>query len=210
VAPISSDGAADLVLDPGHAFLVGAHVGAEDVAGLAGQRRGEGAQQALLVCLGHLRVAEDHRLAAAVAEPRRRVLQGHGPGQAGALLERDVGRHAQAADGGPGGDVVDHQDAAQAEGGLLHVDDLGRAELVADLKDRTHGAPRRTVADDPHVVRRSGGAYVDLGQVCGAGREGGDDRRGGGSPGAARIRRPLISLDKNGFVSQKSLRLGEL
>ncbi|MBS1138515.1 MAG: hypothetical protein H6R11_2469 [Proteobacteria bacterium] len=122
--------AADLVLDPGHAGLVRAHVRAEDVVLLVSQGVGEGTDQTFLAFARHARIAVEHRLAAAVGQAGRRVLQRHGAGEAEAFDGADIGRHAQAADGGAAGDVVHHQHGLQAEGRLMDMDDLGGTELV--------------------------------------------------------------------------------
>jgi hypothetical protein len=66
---------------------------------------------------------------------RGRVLQRHRAGQAEALLNRDVRSHAQATECRPSGYVVDYEHAPQSKGRLVHVDDLGRPEVVGKLKD---------------------------------------------------------------------------
>ena len=136
--PRQGDHPPDLVLDPGHAFLVGAHVRGEDIVLLGAQGLGEGPDQHLLARLVHLWVAEEHGLAAAVGEPGRRVLEGHGAGEPEALLDAHVLGHTHPADGGPPGHVVHHQDAAQVDRGFVDVDDLGRAQVVGEDETVLH------------------------------------------------------------------------
>ncbi len=74
-----------------------------------------------------------------MAQAGRGVLHGHGPGQAEAFLERDVRRHAQPADRRAGGDVVDHQDAAQADLRLGDMNHQRRSKIVGKGKHVGHG-----------------------------------------------------------------------
>ncbi len=129
------DGAADLVVHPGHAGLVGAHVGAEHVVALVAERVREGANEPLLPVARHPRIAPQHRLPAPVTEARRRVLHRHRAREAEALVGRDIGRHAQAADRRAARHIVDDEDGLQAEPALLDMHDPGGAEIVADAKD---------------------------------------------------------------------------
>jgi hypothetical protein len=133
-----ADGAADLVLNPGHAPLVGAHVGARDVVGDLPETAGEGADQPLLLPGGHPRIAEDHGLAATVGEAGGRVLQRHGARKTECLFQAHVGGHAHPADRRPGRDVVDHQDRPEREGRLVQVDDLLRSQVVGETERVFH------------------------------------------------------------------------
>ena len=67
-------GAPDLVLDPGHTLLVGAHVGTRDVLGEAADCMGERSDQLLLLFRAGGRVGADPRLSAAVRQTGRGVL----------------------------------------------------------------------------------------------------------------------------------------
>ena len=107
--------ASDLIEHPGHRGLVGAHVRTEDVVALIAQRMGKGPHQFLLALRIHARVGAQHRFASAMAQPRRRIFQGHSPGQSGTLERRHIGRHAQAADRRSGRDIVDHQRCLQLQ-----------------------------------------------------------------------------------------------
>ncbi len=62
-----ADCAANLVVNPGHAAFIGAHVGSEDVFGGVAQRATHGPDQLLLVLGRGFGVAVQHALAAAVA-----------------------------------------------------------------------------------------------------------------------------------------------
>ena len=130
------DGAADLIGHPCHAALVGAHVGSGDVVLKTANGVAETADQLLFFGLGHGRVAEDDRFAAAVRERRRGVLEGHGARQAEALLGARGGCHAHAADRGPAGDVVNDDDRLESDARIMNVDDLHGAEVVAEPKRR--------------------------------------------------------------------------
>jgi hypothetical protein len=125
-----ADGPIDLVLDPGHAALVGAHVGARNVFGERADRAREGADQALLVRRRPAGVGDDAGLAPAVWQAGRRVLHGHGPGEPGDLFERDVAGHAHPADGRSARDVVDDHDGLQPDPRVVDPHDLVRPELV--------------------------------------------------------------------------------
>ncbi len=176
-------GAADLVLHPGHAALVGAHVGPEDVVALAAQGVGESAHQLLLALARGGGIAVEHRLPAAVGESGRGVLHAHRTRQAEALVGAHVGRHAQAPDRRTGGDVVDHQGPTQADSGLVYVDDLGRAEIVGERECLLHGLLQGWVRG------------IELQGVCPARRAPG---RGGRhedvAPGPSRDRTPRIPV----------------
>jgi len=80
-----ADRAADLVVHPGHARLVGAEVGAEDVVGGAAQCRREGTDQPLVSLAGNQPTGRDD-------DPgvERKGLLGHGPGE-GVPDHRDAG-----------------------------------------------------------------------------------------------------------------------
>ena len=106
-----------LQVDVLHVVDVGANVLGGDVA--AAQRidvAAEGAEQYL--GLVRLRIADDHRLAAAHVEPGQRILVGHRPAQPQHIGQRLVGAgvraHAHAAQGGAQGGVVDGDDRLQA------------------------------------------------------------------------------------------------
>jgi hypothetical protein len=51
------------------------------------------------------------------------------------LLDRHVGRRADAADGRAPGDVVDHDHGPEAQAGLPDVGDLGRPRRIRELED---------------------------------------------------------------------------
>ena len=74
----------------------------------------------------HFRIAEDHRLAAAMGQIGRGVLHGHGAGQTKRFLGADVGRHADAADGRAAGNVVDGDHRFEIMLGVVDMDDLDR------------------------------------------------------------------------------------
>jgi hypothetical protein len=139
--PRQADHSANLVANPGHALLVGAHVGGEDVVVDAAQRLRHGANQRFLAFPGEARIRPDDCLAAAVGQAGSGVLEGHGPRQAQAFLQAHVRRHAHAADGRSRRGVIDHQDACEAHRGLVNVDDPGRAKLVRKLEQVVHHAP---------------------------------------------------------------------
>ena len=65
----------------------------------------------------HARIAEDHRLAAAMGQAGRRVLPGHRARKPKAFLDRNVGRHADAADRRAAGRVVDDDDSLERDEG---------------------------------------------------------------------------------------------
>jgi hypothetical protein len=54
---------------------------------------------------------------------------------------------------GPAGDVVDHQDAAKLDGGLVDVHDLGRTQLVGEGKATFHGHPLLAVDSEMHGLQ---------------------------------------------------------
>ena len=128
--PGQPHGAADLVPDPAHTLFVRPHVGSEDILLDLFQGTGEGAHQFFLLPAGHGGVAVEYRLAAAVWQVGGGILEGHGPCQAEAFLGAHIRRHAHPADGGPPGDIVHHQGAAQPDRGLVYFDYLEGAELV--------------------------------------------------------------------------------
>jgi hypothetical protein len=107
--------AADLVSDPGHAFLVRSHVRREDVLLFAAQQLGERADALFLVVTGHLRIAIQHHLAAAMRQACGCVLVCHGAGQPDALGGTDVRGHTHPADCRPLGDIIDHQYGLQVQ-----------------------------------------------------------------------------------------------
>ena len=128
------DSTARLVLDPSHRQLVGSHIGPRDVIREIADRRGEGADQALLVLERHLGIGEDHRFAAAVRQSGNGILEGHRPRQPEGFLGADIGRHAHAADRRPAGDVVDRDDRLETDGGPVNVDELQAAQLIGQAK----------------------------------------------------------------------------
>ena len=130
-----ADHAADLVPNPGHAFLVGTHVGGEDIGGLVAQRVRKRADQLLLLGFRHFRVAVEHQLAAAVGEPGCSVFIGHRARQAHAFFGADVGCHAHAADRRALGDVVDHEHGLEVHRRLVDMNDFQRAEFIGEFKD---------------------------------------------------------------------------
>ena len=145
-----TDGAAGLVLDPAHAELVRSHVGPGNVVGDIADGVGEGADELLLSLGRHARIAEDHRLAAAVRQAGGGVLPGHRAREPEAFLDRDIGRHAHAADRRTAGGVVDDDDRLQADAGPVNMDDPGRAELVGKSKHVFHwlsSGSRRALRD---------------------------------------------------------------
>ena len=134
-----SDRAADLVLDPGHGRLVGAHVRARECTPRdCGWRRRRRARAAPCPDCGMDGSPKITDLAPPCAQPCRRILQGHGARQADALLHAHVGGHARAADGRPGGRVVDHDDGLEADAGLVDVNDLLGAQLVCEPEHLLH------------------------------------------------------------------------
>jgi hypothetical protein len=128
------DRAARLVLDPSHRQLVGPHIRPRDVIREIADRRGESADQPLLVGERHLGIREDHRFAAAVRQPGRSILEGHRPCQPEGFLGADVWGHPHAADRRPAGDVVDRDDRLQTDGGPVNVDELEGSQLVGQAK----------------------------------------------------------------------------
>ncbi len=136
--PRQAHRAADLVVDPAHRSLVGAHVGARNVVDEVGDRRREGADQLLLLPRVHLRVTVDHRFAAAMAEAGGGVLEGHRAGEAERLLGADVGRHADAADGRAAGDVVHRHHGPETDARAMDMQDLVRPQLVGEAKYVIH------------------------------------------------------------------------
>ena len=88
------DRAADLVLDPCHAGLIGPHVRAEDVVVLAAKRVRERPDEPLFFVGRHAGVAAQDGFAAAVRKARGGVLQRHRAREANALLDAHVRRHA--------------------------------------------------------------------------------------------------------------------
>jgi hypothetical protein len=133
--------AADLGAHPGHAGLVGPHVGAEDVILDVAKGAGQRAHQALLALDGHAGIALEHGLPAAVGKARGGVLERHRASEAKALLRRDVRRHAEPADRGTRGRVVDDQRPAQPHPRLVDVDDLRRTQLVRESERVFHRTP---------------------------------------------------------------------
>jgi hypothetical protein len=127
-----TDGSVDLILDPGHASLVGTHVGTGYVVGERADRPCERPDQAFLVRGGSGGIGDDARLAAAVGQAGGRVLQGHGPREARDLLDRDVRGHAHAADGGPARHVVDDDHGLEPDAGLAQQHDLLGPQLIPD------------------------------------------------------------------------------
>ncbi len=128
------NGSTDLVVHPCHARLIRTHVGPRCVLAEIGDRLCERSDEPLLVGDRHGGVGGDHRLAATVAEPGGSVLDGHGSRQAEALFCRHVGGHAHAADRRARGDVVDHDRRSEAGAAFREVDDLDRAEIVAEAE----------------------------------------------------------------------------
>ncbi len=122
--------AADLVIHPGHALLIGAHVRAKDILVDIGKGARHGPDEFLLAGLVHFRIAEQDRFTAAVPQAGRRVFHGHGPRQAETFAGADVRRHAQAADGRPHGHIVHHQDGPQGDGRLMDMDDFCRTQFI--------------------------------------------------------------------------------
>ncbi|MDQ1094019.1 hypothetical protein QE400_003432 [Xanthomonas sacchari] len=116
-----------LQVDLLHVVDVGADVLGGDVA--AAQRidvAAEGAEQRF--GLVALRVADDHRLAAADVEPGQRVLVGHGAAEPQRVLQRrfgvGVGAHAHAAQRRAEYGVVDGDDRLQSHVAVVAEDDL--------------------------------------------------------------------------------------
>jgi hypothetical protein len=138
--PRQTDDAVDLVLDPGHALLVRAHVRGQYVLLDVPKRAGQSAYDAFLLIRRHLGIAEDDYLAAAVGEAGGGVLHGHGPGQADALLGAHVRRHADSADGRTLGHVVDDQHRLETDGWLVDVENLRGAEVIGELEHVGHTA----------------------------------------------------------------------
>ncbi len=97
-------------MEIGHAGLVDAHVGSGDVVTYVGDGPSEGTNQSLLVGQRNVGIGDDAGLATSVAQPGRRVLVRHGPGEASNLVDRDVRCHTDPTDRRPSGGVVDHQD----------------------------------------------------------------------------------------------------
>ena len=87
----------------------------------------KGPNQSLLFFRIHLRVADEHGFAAAMGESRRRILQGHGPGQTSAFKHAHILCHAQAADGRAGGDIVHYKDSFETKMRLLNMNDFCRS-----------------------------------------------------------------------------------
>ncbi len=119
-------GTADFILDPGHAFLIGAHVRTENIILLITQGMGKGTNQQFLFSRIHLRVTAKHGLAPAMGKSRCRVLQGHGPGQTGTFDRAYIRRHAQSSNGGAGGDIVYHEYPFKAKVRLINMNNLSR------------------------------------------------------------------------------------
>ncbi len=84
-----ADDPTHLVVEIGHAGLVDAHVGSGDVVTYVGDGPSEGTNQSLLVGQRNVGIGDDAGLATSVAQPGRRVLVRHGPGEASNLVDRD-------------------------------------------------------------------------------------------------------------------------
>ena len=91
----------------------------------------------------HFRVAEDHRLAAAVGQIGRGVFHRHGARQSKRFLGAYVRRHADAADGRTAGDVVDGDHRFEAMLGIVDVDDFYRTQFVGKFEDVFHNTSTR-------------------------------------------------------------------
>ncbi len=70
-------GAADLIVHPSHAFLIGTHIGTKNIFPYILQSASECPDPRLLVALHHLRITVAHGLTAAVAQSGRGVLERH-------------------------------------------------------------------------------------------------------------------------------------
>ena len=101
-------GAADLVVDPRHARLVGSHVGAGDVVVQTPNGASERPHQRLPV--DALGVGQNARLAAAVRQPGPGVLECHRAREAEDLFGGHVPGHAHPSDGGAARHVVHDHD----------------------------------------------------------------------------------------------------
>ena len=130
--------AANFILDPGHADFVGAHVRTEDILLDFLQRAAESADQRFFLRPRHFRVADQYRFAAAVGQARGGALESHRARQPGTLLEGRVRRHAHAADRRSARDVIDHQDAFEANSGLVYVNYLQRPQVVGKFEHVLH------------------------------------------------------------------------
>jgi len=134
-----ADGAADLVIHPGHGLFVGAHVGAGDIVDEVGDGASEGADQRFLLLRRHSRIGENDRLAAAMRQACRGILQRHGARQPGAFLKAHIRLHAGTADGRAGRHIVHHNDGLETHRRAMDMQDLARAELVGEIEGRRHG-----------------------------------------------------------------------
>ena len=117
---------------------------------------GVGPDQIFLLVFRHPMVREDHRLAAAVGQARRGVLERHGARQPEAFLQADVRRHAQAADRWARGDVVDDDDPLQAGRGFIDVENLRRPQAIGETKDVIHGGGSLSLCSCPALTLRAG------------------------------------------------------
>jgi hypothetical protein len=66
------------------------------------------------------------------------IFQGHGASQADARLDGDIWSHPDAADSRPHGDMVYYQNSLQIDRGFIHLDDLGRPQLIGKAKNISH------------------------------------------------------------------------
>jgi hypothetical protein len=101
---------------------------------------GKRADEALLLVSRHPRVSPKDRFAAPVWQARRGILQRHCTRQPCTLVGGHVRRHAQTADGGATGHVVDHEHTVEPEALLVHVDGLRGAEVIRERQVASHAA----------------------------------------------------------------------
>ena len=74
-------------------------------------------------------------------QPGGRVLERHRPGEAETLLDADIGRYPDAANGWTAGDVVDRDDRPEASGRLVDMHNLGRPKLIGEVERVVHTIP---------------------------------------------------------------------
>jgi hypothetical protein len=145
------DGPADLVLDPAHCQLVHSHVRTRDILGKIANGRSEGPNEPFLLGQRHLGVAKNHRFAAAMRQAGRGVLEGHRPRQSERFLGTDIGRHPNATDRRPAGDVVDHDHRLEtAEGRWMCTSSNGPSSSA----NETYPPSRPLQRADYRFIRR--------------------------------------------------------
>ena len=148
-----TDGAPDLVPDPGHGGLVCSHVRPGNVLGEMADGGGEGANQLFLVGRRHRWIAEDHGLGAAMGQRGGAVLECHGTGEAKALLRAHILAHASAADGRSRSSVVDDDDGVQPDTRLVDIDNFLRSQIVGECGWLLHGTRSGSVLRAARWVR---------------------------------------------------------